>query len=81
MNPAIKFIEFQTVYTYIIYNYLFSFQVDDCFITFEEILQHAVKYQVDFILLGGDLFHHNKPSINCLNRCLDLLRRYCLGSK
>ena len=30
--------------------------------TFEEILRTAKEKKVDFVLLGGDLFHENKPS-------------------
>lgn len=54
---------------------------EDSFITFEEILSTAVKKDVDFILLGGDLFHDNKPSQRCLYRCMSLLRRYCMGDR
>jgi len=35
---------------------------DDAFIAFEEILQHAVRHKVDALMLGGDIFHENKPS-------------------
>lgn len=35
--------------------------------------------QVDFILLGGDLFHENKPTRRCLHRCITMLREYCMG--
>ena len=35
---------------------------DDSFDTFEEIMQMALEEDVDFVLLGGDLFHENKPS-------------------
>lgn len=35
---------------------------NDSFVSFEEILQQARKLKVDFVLLGGDLFHENKPS-------------------
>ncbi|XP_044005449.1 double-strand break repair protein MRE11-like [Aphidius gifuensis] len=35
---------------------------NDSFITFEEILELAVQHDVDFVLLGGDLFHDAKPS-------------------
>lgn len=34
---------------------------------------------MDFILLGGDLFDKANPSTHCLNRCLMLLRTYCMG--
>ena len=36
---------------------------------------------VDCILLGGDLFHENKPSRNAVVKCMDLLRRYVFGSR
>uniref|UniRef100_A0A1Y1N0S8 Mre11 DNA-binding domain-containing protein n=1 Tax=Photinus pyralis TaxID=7054 RepID=A0A1Y1N0S8_PHOPY len=51
----------------------------DSFVTFEEILQLASKNKVDFLLLGGDLFHESRPSPYCINKCLELLRKYCLG--
>ena len=35
---------------------------DDSFDTFEEIMQIAKREDVDFVLLGGDLFHENKPT-------------------
>ncbi|XP_022175079.1 double-strand break repair protein MRE11 [Myzus persicae] len=56
-------------------------RADDSFNTFEEVLQLAVKHKVDFILLGGDLFHVNQPSVASLERCISLLRSYCLGDK
>ncbi|CDU22192.1 related to MRE11-DNA repair and meiotic recombination protein [Sporisorium scitamineum] len=49
--------------------------------TFEEILQLAVQHDVDFILLGGDLFHENKPSRAALHQTMALLRQYTLGDK
>jgi double-strand break repair protein MRE11 len=54
---------------------------EDSFIAFEEALQIAEREQVDFILLGGDLFHENKPSRDCLAKCQTLLRKYCFGIK
>eukprot|EP00928_Gymnodinium_smaydae_P064432 TRINITY_DN47760_c0_g1_i1.p1 TRINITY_DN47760_c0_g1~~TRINITY_DN47760_c0_g1_i1.p1 ORF type:complete len:764 (-),score=88.20 TRINITY_DN47760_c0_g1_i1:301-2592(-) len=51
----------------------------DALNTFEEMLQIAKAQRADFILHGGDLFHDNKPSRQCLYRTMDLLRRYCLG--
>jgi len=53
----------------------------DSFKTFEEILKQAVEYDVDFILLGGDLFHANKPSRTTLYKTSSLLRKYCMGDR
>ncbi|KZT01347.1 DNA repair exonuclease [Laetiporus sulphureus 93-53] len=49
--------------------------------TFREILQLAVKHDVDFILLAGDLFHENRPSRDCLYQVMALLREYTLGDR
>ncbi|XP_054738689.1 double-strand break repair protein MRE11 [Anastrepha obliqua] len=54
---------------------------EDSFIAFEEILEMAVQEDVDFILLGGDLFHDAVPSQNTLHNCMKLLRRYTFGDK
>lgn len=51
----------------------------DSYNTFKEILEYAKKNRVDFILLGGDLFHENKPSRRCLHSCITMLRQYCMG--
>ncbi|XP_074290630.1 double-strand break repair protein MRE11-like isoform X2 [Silene latifolia] len=53
----------------------------DSFESFEEICSIAEKKQVDFVLLGGDLFHENKPSRSTLVRALEILRRYCLNDR
>ncbi|KAJ8983816.1 hypothetical protein NQ317_008942 [Molorchus minor] len=53
----------------------------DTFDTFEEILKIAAAEEVDFILLGGDLFHCTRPSPFCIYKCTELLRQYCLGDK
>uniref|UniRef100_A0A1A8KZ37 Double-strand break repair protein n=2 Tax=Nothobranchius pienaari TaxID=704102 RepID=A0A1A8KZ37_9TELE len=45
----------------------------DTYNTLNEILDCAKKNKVDFILLGGDLFHENKPSRRCLQSCVSLL--------
>ncbi|KAK2847231.1 hypothetical protein Q5P01_010230 [Channa striata] len=52
---------------------------NDSYTTLNEILNYAKTNQVDFILLGGDLFHENKPSRRCLHRCITMLRQYCMG--
>ncbi|OCH84350.1 DNA repair exonuclease [Obba rivulosa] len=48
---------------------------------FREILQLAVKHDVDFILLAGDLFHENRPSRDCLYQTMALLREYTMGDR
>jgi double-strand break repair protein MRE11 len=53
----------------------------DSFRTFEEILQIAEIEKVDFILLGGDLFHQNRPTRSCLYETMKMLRRHCFGSR
>lgn len=52
---------------------------DDSFRTFEEVLALAKSNRVDMVLLGGDLFHENKPSRKALVRTMKILRDYCLG--
>lgn len=54
---------------------------EDSFTTFEEVLKYADNYQVDAMLLGGDFFHDNKPSLGCFTRVISLLRKYTFGSK
>ncbi|KAF1394041.1 hypothetical protein PFLUV_G00022390 [Perca fluviatilis] len=54
---------------------------NDSYDTLDEILKCAKTQQVDFILLGGDLFHDNKPSRRCLHTCITMLRRYCMGDR
>ncbi|KAM7085647.1 double-strand break repair protein MRE11 isoform 1-T1 [Molossus nigricans] len=54
---------------------------NDTFVTLDEILRLAQENEVDFILLGGDLFHENKPSRKTLHSCLELLRKYCMGDR
>ncbi|KAJ3149384.1 Double-strand break repair protein mre11a [Geranomyces variabilis] len=56
-------------------------RANDSFNAFEEVLKIARKHAVDFILLGGDLFHENKPSRKCQKTTLRLLRKYCLGDR
>jgi len=54
-------------------------RANDSFNTFEEILQLAIENQVDALLLGGDLFHMNKPSHKTIYKTAQLLRKYCYG--
>lgn len=54
---------------------------NDSLIAFEEILENAKKHDVDFVLLGGDLYHENKPSRRIMHGSLALLRNYCMGDR
>ncbi|CAG8769967.1 3608_t:CDS:10, partial [Dentiscutata erythropus] len=49
--------------------------------TFREILQIAKQNDVDMVLLGGDLFHENRPSRKVLYETMKILRTYCMGDK
>lgn len=53
----------------------------DSFQAFEEICSIAEQKQVDFLLLGGDLFHENKPSRSTLVKAIEILRRHCLNDQ
>nr|WPK49581.1 MRE11 [Paramacrobiotus aff. richtersi 1 JF-2023a] len=53
----------------------------DSFKSFEEVLEIAKEQDVDFVLLGGDLFHENKPSRFASQQCANLLRNYCMGDR
>ncbi|KAG2949084.1 Double-strand break repair protein [Phytophthora cactorum] len=52
---------------------------NDSFRSFREILQLAQREKVDLLLLGGDLFHENKPSRRTLYETMRLLRTHCMG--
>ncbi|KAJ3675665.1 hypothetical protein LUZ60_004707 [Juncus effusus] len=53
----------------------------DSFQAFEEICSIADQKQVDMLLLGGDLFHENKPSRSTLVKCIEILRKHCLNDR
>ncbi|OWZ18927.1 Double-strand break repair protein [Phytophthora megakarya] len=52
---------------------------NDSFRSFREILQLAQRERVDLLLLGGDLFHDNKPSRRTMYETMRLLRNHCMG--
>lgn len=54
---------------------------DDSFRAFEEVLKLATELKVDFVLLGGDLFHENKPSRSTVVKAMNLLVKYCMNDK
>lgn len=47
----------------------------------QEILQLAVENEADAVLLGGDLFHDNKPSRATLQRTMEILSKYALNDR
>ena len=54
---------------------------DDSFNSFEEILKLSRSEGVDFLLLGGDLFHHHNPSKKTIIRTSNILQKYVYGQK
>ena len=54
---------------------------DDSFAAFEEVLRDARANLCDAVLLGGDLFHDNKPTRSTLLKSISLLRKYTFGPK
>lgn len=54
---------------------------DDSWRTFDEIMQLARSQDVDMVLLGGDLFHDNKPSRKSMYQVMRSLRKNCLGMR
>ncbi|KAI4233973.1 MAG: hypothetical protein L6R40_006899 [Gallowayella cf. fulva] len=54
---------------------------DDSWRSFHEIMCLAKERDVDMVLLGGDLFHENKPSRKSMYQVMRSLRMNCLGEK
>lgn len=40
-----------------------------------------MHYNADMVLLGGDLFHENKPSRDTLVKSMQILKKYCLNDR
>ncbi len=53
----------------------------DSFAAFEEVLSFSKWKGADMLLLGGDLFHDNKPSRQTMVRTYDILREYVFGEE
>ena len=51
----------------------------DSFLAFEEALDVANRERVDMVLLGGDVFHENRPSRPAMHRAIGALRARVLG--
>ncbi|POS85443.1 hypothetical protein EPUL_003314, partial [Erysiphe pulchra] len=58
-----------------------SIRKDDSWRSFDEVMQLAKSQDVDMVLLGGDLFHENKPSRKSMYQVMRSLRQNCLGDK
>lgn len=41
----------------------------------------ATRLNVDFVLLGGDLFHENKPSQGTIVKGIKIFAEHCLGDR
>ena len=54
---------------------------NDSVAAFEEIMILARQHKVDFVLLGGDLFHDNKPSRRSLYKVSKILQKHCIENK
>ena len=54
---------------------------DDSFNSFEEVLKISKSESVDFLLLGGDLFHHHNPSKKTIIRTGNILQKYVYGQR
>ncbi|KAL8726321.1 MAG: hypothetical protein Q9181_006101 [Wetmoreana brouardii] len=54
---------------------------DDSWKSFHEAMCLAKERDVDMVLLGGDLFHENKPSRKSMYQVMRSLRMNCLGEK
>mmetsp|Transcript_22350 Transcript_22350/g.39615 ORF Transcript_22350/g.39615 Transcript_22350/m.39615 type:complete len:728 (+) Transcript_22350:56-2239(+) len=53
----------------------------DSFETMEEILKIGRECNVDMVVLGGDLFHINKPTRTTMTKSIELFRKYCFGER
>lgn len=49
---------------------------EDSYNAFAEALEIARDRDVDFVLLGGDLFHVSRPSASVEHRCIQILRHH-----
>ena len=54
---------------------------NDSFDAFEEVVQIGKSYNVDFVILAGDLFNDVNPSQRCLFKCVSLLEKYVFGDR
>ena len=55
--------------------------IHTCVRSFAELLDIGLEQGVDLVVLGGDLFHENKPSRAAEIKCLQILRERVLGDR
>ena len=53
----------------------------DSLAAFEEVLRLSKDEKVDMVLLGGDLFHENKPTRWTMHNTIKLFEKYALGDE
>lgn len=51
---------------------------NDSFAAFDEVFRLATEHRADVVLLGGDLFHDNRPSRATVVKAMSTLSRHCL---
>lgn len=54
---------------------------EDSFNAFENVLELAKKHEVDFLLLGGDLFDEISPSVETLVKTTNIFSKYIFGNR
>ena len=52
---------------------------EDSFEAFNEVLEVAANQHVDFVLLGGDLFHEHTPSQSAYYKCSKIFNKHVFG--
>ena len=53
----------------------------DSYVALEEVLATAREKQVDFLLLGGDLFDEVNPAKDCYHRTLAIMSKYVMAGE
>ena len=57
------------------------YRANDSFYSFEEALKIASKANIDFMLMGGDLFHDHKPSRKTFWKCQQIFNETIFGEQ
>ena len=52
---------------------------NDSFRVFDEVLEISNNLNVDFVLLGGDLFHDNRPSSSTYFKTSHIFNKHVFG--